>query len=287
MSDPNPDYLRSALRDRSRSRPLHAFGAVNAVAAAIAQQYGADALWISGLEVSASLGLPDDNVLGPRDLGDVVTSARRVSTLPVIVDVDNGAGSLPTTVRLAQDLSRAGATAVCLEDSAYPKHNSFRTDVGQGLADLRMVAAQIDAIRQHCPELVVIARTEAMIAGADVAVALDRAHAFSACGADAVLMHSRDASGKEVLDAAARWDEPTPLVAIPTSYPQLSSTELGRAGYAMCIYANQLTRAAITAMHRVMRGFAEAATFIRDGQPALASVGELLRIADPTAVSSV
>ncbi|WP_221889571.1 isocitrate lyase/phosphoenolpyruvate mutase family protein, partial [Streptomyces sp. WAC02707] len=114
-------HLRRALADSERKQPLLAIGAVNALAAHVAADAGFDALWVSGLEVSAASGLPDANVLGPRDLSDVVTSLGRVTELPVIVDIDNAGGSGRTAERFASDLMRAGAAAVCVEDSAYPK----------------------------------------------------------------------------------------------------------------------------------------------------------------------
>ncbi|MGW4968428.1 isocitrate lyase/phosphoenolpyruvate mutase family protein [Streptomyces albidoflavus] len=80
-------HLRKALTDSRREHPLLAIGAVNALAAHVAAEAGFDALWVSGLEVSAASGLPDANVLGPRDLSDVVASLGRVTDLPVIVDI--------------------------------------------------------------------------------------------------------------------------------------------------------------------------------------------------------
>ncbi|MEW2634005.1 isocitrate lyase/phosphoenolpyruvate mutase family protein, partial [Streptomyces sp. NPDC048389] len=66
--------LRDALNNTERKHPLLAAGAVNALAAHVAAEAGFDALWVSGLEVSAASGLPDANVVGPRDLSDVVAS---------------------------------------------------------------------------------------------------------------------------------------------------------------------------------------------------------------------
>jgi len=186
-------WLRSRLR--GTRKPLLVFGAMNAIAASVADSFGADGLWVSGLEVSAAMGLPDENVLGPRDLTDVMTWLRRVSNLPVIVDVDNAGNCTPTIARLARDLWTVGATAICLEDSAGPKRNSFRTDVDQRLTDVHVMLRQIETVRRLCPELVVIARTEALIAGCDLRIAIDRAGKYAESGADAVVVHSSGHAG--------------------------------------------------------------------------------------------
>ncbi|MFI0894794.1 hypothetical protein ACH4S5_37755, partial [Streptomyces californicus] len=65
--------LSAELRNAEvTGRPVRALGAASAMAAKIAEDSGADALWLSGLELSTMLGLPDENVLASRDLADAV-----------------------------------------------------------------------------------------------------------------------------------------------------------------------------------------------------------------------
>ncbi|MGV9266567.1 isocitrate lyase/phosphoenolpyruvate mutase family protein [Kitasatospora sp. NPDC003701] len=274
--------LAAALRNAEvNGRPVRAVGAANAPAAKIAAGAGFDALWVSGLEVSTALGLPDENVLGPRDLADVVLALRRTTDLPVIVDIDNAGGAVGPAGRFAFDLARAGASAVCLEDSAYPKTNSFSLHRDQGLADLDLVRTQLKEIRaQAGPEMLLIARTETLICGGSVAEAVARAEAYVAAGADAVLLHSKDASGQQALTVGKAWTGLAPLVSVPTAFPHLGPDELGAAGYALAIYANQLSRAALRAMHEAADHFRANGAF----DPArLADVQDLLQVADPAA----
>jgi phosphoenolpyruvate phosphomutase len=286
MPEQSADALRLAVRTRERGRPLLAVGAVNAIAARLAAEGGFDALWVSGLEVSAAAGLPDANVLGPRDLADVVTSVSRVTTLPVIVDVDNAGGAVTTAERTSADLLRAGATAVCVEDSSYPKCNSFSAHTSQGLASRDLLCQQLQTIRKSVgDELVLIARTEALIAGAGLETARDRAKAYAEAGADAVLIHSKDTTGHEALAVARAWDIDLPLVSVPTAFPGVTAQELGAAGYGLCIYANQLSRAALAGMRGAIRRFSTAGTFTSSLGAPLASVGDLLAIGEPEAVS--
>lgn len=278
--------LQLALQQAATThQPLRAIGAANAIAASVAADAGFDALWISGLEVSTSLGLPDENVLTAQDLAGVVLAAGRVTHLPTIVDVDNGGGSPASARRTATDLARAGAAGLCLEDSLFPKINSFATHREQHLASIEQMCALLAAMREAAgDEMTLIARTEELICGGSVGDALQRASLYVSAGADAVLIHSKDRTGKQAHDVAAAWsDNPTPLVSIPTAFPQFSAQELGAAGFALVIYANQLTRAAYAAMRAATDGFAATGTFTaHDGSP-LPSVQELLRISDRSA----
>ncbi|MGW9024599.1 isocitrate lyase/phosphoenolpyruvate mutase family protein [Streptomyces sp. NPDC055722] len=278
--------LREALDDSERKHPLLAIGAVNALAAHVAAEAGFDALWVSGLEVSAASGLPDANVLGPRDLSDVVASLGRVTELPVIVDIDNAGGSGRTAERFAYDLMRAGAAAVCVEDSAYPKCNSFAAHRAQSLADRDLLCEQVGRIRKTAGDgLVVVARTEALIAGEDMTTAIARAEAYVEAGADAILIHSKDATGDQARAIGRAWNHGVPLVSVPTAFPDLSAAELGEAGFRLCIYANQLSRAALAGMRTAARQFRRGGSFRSTVAGSLAEVGDLMRVGEPEALS--
>ncbi len=291
MNTPGPSSGRSfreALATASTSDPVRAVGASSAIAARIAAEAGFTALWVSGLEVSSSLGLPDTNVLSVRDLTDVVVALGRVVPLPVVVDVDNAGGSLAGADRYAHDLLRAGAAALCLEDSTYPKVNSFRTDRGQSLAPVDLVTGQLARMRAAIgPDAVLIARTEALIAGHDLPTALERAHQYADAGADAVLIHSKDATGAQPRNIAELWSHPVPLVTIPTAFPQLGWQELGGLGFRMCIYANQLTRAAMAGMRGAALEFSVTGSFHPAMATPMVTVGDVLGVADPTARACV
>ncbi len=268
-------------------RPLKIIGAVNAMAAHIAEQAGFDGLWLSGLELSSALGLPDTNVLTVRDFSDAVLALRRTTSIPIIVDIDNAGGSVENAARYAQDLLAAGASAVCLEDSSYPKCNSFSLHRSQQIATLGLLTEQIWQIKKTAPELQVIGRTESLIAGHDIPYAVARGREFKSAGADAVLIHSKDSSGSQAAQVAAAWEKHSPLVTVPTAFPQLTAAELGSLGFNICIYANQLTRASFAAMKRLTEEFQKDDTFNSSGVVPLAQVSELLAIGDPGARACV
>ncbi|MGW2055922.1 isocitrate lyase/phosphoenolpyruvate mutase family protein [Streptomyces sp. NPDC001840] len=279
---------QSLNRAATARAPLRAVGAANALAARVAVEAGFDALWVSGLEVSTSLGLPDENVLGPRDLADVTGVLSRSADLPVIVDIDNAGGSVATAQRFGTDLTAAGAAALCLEDSTYPKVNSFAEHRHQQLSEAALMADQLAAIREATgPATLLIARTEVLICGGSLPEALGRARRYVDAGADAVLVHSKDRSGMQALQTAAAWTGPVPLVTVPTAFPHLGAKELGEAGFSLAIYANQFTRAAFAAMTAAAAHFTATGSFSAPGGPPLADVQALLQVGNPAARSSL
>src|SRR5256885_3028194 len=61
-------------------------GVHNALGAKIAEEAGADGLWISSFEVHAAARLPDADILGTQDYVDVVQQIVDRVSIPVFVD---------------------------------------------------------------------------------------------------------------------------------------------------------------------------------------------------------
>ncbi len=112
-----------------------------------------------------------------------------------------------------------------------------------------------------------IARVEALIAGHGVDAAVERAVAYADAGADAILIHSKDKSLWEIETFLEQWHHTgitTPLVAVPTLFPDYTADQLYAKGFAMVILANHPMRASVQAMEETL-------TLLRDeGKPAAA-----------------
>jgi phosphoenolpyruvate phosphomutase len=231
-----------------------AAGAHDALSAKLAEQVGFDAIWASGFGISAVQAVPDANIL---TLTETLEAVRRIVDavgIPVIADCDNGYGNAINVMRTVGEFERAGAAGVCIEDNDFPKRCSFYAGVRRDLVPVEEHARKIQAAtaaRQH-RKFVVIARTEALIAGLGLEEALRRARAYAAAGADAVLVHSKASDFSELRAFAASWEGSVPLVAVPTTYPTVSCEELRAAGFRMAIFANQALRAAIVAMRETL-----------------------------------
>src|SRR5262245_40294953 len=261
MSSDQPRLSRAdAKRMRLRSglagdTPVVAVGAHDAMSARLIGHYDFDAVWVSGFGVSAmAYGLPDLNLVTMSETLAVTRAIEGVTPLPVVVDCDNGFGGFSNVVRTAVEFDRAGVAAICIEDNLFPKRNSLyggnarRELVATGEQARRLRAAKA---AQESPLFVLIARVEALIAGHGVAEAIERATAYADAGADAILIHSKDRSLTEISEFLVAWERTgldTPLVAVPTLFPDFTAAELRAKGFSMVIFANQLMRASVRAM---------------------------------------
>jgi phosphoenolpyruvate phosphomutase len=244
------------LSERLR-RPglLLAAGAHDALSARLIEQAGFDVVWASGFGISATHAVPDANILTLTETLDAVRRMVDAVRIPVIADCDNGYGNAINVMRTVGEFERAGAAGVCIEDNVFPKRCSFYCGVRRELVPTEEHVRKIQAAKsaQRGGGFVVIARTEALIAGWGLDEALARAEAYAAAGADAVLVHSKQRSFDELGVFAARFGVCCPLVAVPTTYPSVTAAALEQAGFRMVIFANQALRASVSAMRESLR----------------------------------
>ena len=244
----------SKFRDQIFARgeaPPVIVGVHNALTAHLTKRAGFEGGWLSSLEVSATYGLPDRSVLG---FGEMLALARSVVSscdLPIVVDADSGYGTRDTVARAAFEFSSAGLAGMCVEDNAFPKRNSLiEDDDERELEDPGEFATRIaiacDARADS--DFLIIARTEALIAGHSIDAAMVRARRYVDAGADLVLVHSRAGSGAEAVEVARRWDGGAPLMTIPTAFPHFDVARLDALGYRLVVYANHLLRSAVRSM---------------------------------------
>lgn len=234
--------------------PAALIGVHNALVSRLAWKAGFDGGWVSSFEISAVLGLPDRNIVGIAETVSVTRSMAIATDLPLLVDIDNGYGCNKGVARAVRELGWVGAAGVCIEDNTFPKSNSFLDKRRHTLENKRDFARRIEhAVASRVdPDFLVVARTEALIAGLGMDAAFERARCYADAGADVILIHSRDSSGTEAIETAERWTGSTPLMAIPTAFPQLSLKELGSMGYRLVVYANHLLRASVWNMETVL-----------------------------------
>ncbi len=227
-------------------------GGHNALGAKMAERAGFDGIWSGSFEISASHGVPDASILGQSDHLAVAREMAACVNLPVLVDCDTGYGEATQFAHAVRQFEAAGVAGVCIEDKQFPKLNSFIPG-RQALTPVEDFLDKLDAGRraQRTGDFVLIARTEALIAGCGREEALLRARAYADAGADAVLIHSKSASVDELASVARAWDRPTPLVAVPTTYYTVTASELASLGFKIAIYANHGLRSALRAMELV------------------------------------
>ena len=181
-----------ALKNLLKKKLVKIVGAHDGLGAKLIAEAGFDGVWASGLEISASYGLPDANILTMSEYLERAVEMNEATSLPVIADCDTGYGNINNVIHMIEKYEKAGIAAVCIEDKLFPKVNSF-VEGRQELADIEEFCGKLRAIKdtQINPDFMVIARIEALIAGWGMNEALKRANAYCESGADAILIHSK------------------------------------------------------------------------------------------------
>jgi len=262
----------------SGPRLVRVAGAHSGVSARLVEASGFDAVWASSFELSTAYALPDAGIL---TMSEALEAARVMSeavSIPVIADCDTGYGDPPNVAHMVRRYESGGIAAICMEDQVFPKVNSL-VSADQRLLDLELFAAKVRAAKraQRTADLVVIARTEALISGRGVHEALRRAGAYVEAGADAILVHSKAPTPIEVWGFLAAWEGRAPVVVVPTTYFDVDVAEFERHGVSVVIYANHGLRAAVRAMRETL-GELRRSGSSRCVEDRIATVAELLEL---------
>jgi phosphoenolpyruvate phosphomutase len=245
----------NSLRKKMENGDLAiAMAAHNPLSARLAEEAGFDAVWASGFELSAAYGVPDASLLSFSQHLDMTRAMIEQIDLPLIADLDTGYGNAINVGHVVGAYAQAGAAAVVIEDKLFPKDTSLLAGGRQELVRIAefegKIAAALAARGHH--DMLIIARTEALIADLGLDEALERGSAYAAAGADLLLVHSKRKTPEEIVAFAERWVSGVPLVIVPTAYPDLNEADIRALGkIALVIYANHAVRAAVAAMRDV------------------------------------
>jgi len=190
--------LRAKLRQPGL---LQAVAAHDAVSAKIAESVGFDAIVVGGgLTAGFQFGLPDTGVITGAELAAVGDRIARATSLPVLIDIDDGGPALAHVGRAVDLAARSEVAGVMIEDvdSTHTKVIRPRSGGGWDFSANRLhpIEGAVDRIsaaverRGTSDDLLVIARTDALHVGTSSGVepALERARRFLNAGADLVLI---------------------------------------------------------------------------------------------------
>lgn len=269
----------SKLRELMQpQKPAIAMAAHNPLGAKLIAEAGFDAVWVSGFELSAAYAVPDANIL-PMSLHLEMTRAmHEVTDLPLIADIDTGFGNAINVSYIIPQYEAAGAAAVVIEDKVFPKDSSLRAGGRQRLVEISEFQGKIAAAKSKSKSMLVIARTEALIADLGEDEALKRGEAYAEAGADALLIHSKQKTPDEIVSFCRSWKGQVPLVIVPTNYPQFSfqqAAELGKIGLVIC--GNHTIRSVVSALRKTYKRILEEGG-INGVQEDIASVSEIFEL---------
>ncbi len=241
------NILHSKLKEK---QILKVAGAFDAMSAKLVELSNFDAIWAGSFAISATHALPDASILTMTEFLSVASNMADACSIPIIADCDTGFGGPSNVSHMVKKYESAGIAAVSIEDKVFPKQNSLLEEGNQELLSEKDFVAKIIAAKNAKvnENFMIIARVEALIAGLGVNEAKKRSDAYEKAGADAILIHSKKNTPDEIFEFCDTWNGNIPIIAIPTSYPNVTLDELQKHKVKMVIYANQSLRAAHWAM---------------------------------------
>jgi phosphoenolpyruvate phosphomutase len=211
-----------------------------------------DGMWLSSLTDSTAKGKPDIECVDLTNRIQTVNEILEVTTKPIIYDGDSG-GIAEHFVFMVRTLERLGVSAVIIEDKNGLKQNSLLENGEQQQEDIETFCSKIKSGKraQVTDDFMIIARIESLILNNGMEDALKRTKAYITAGADGIMIHSKKQTPDEIIAFCREYSKlnnRVPLVAVPSTYSQITEQKLAEAGIRIVIYANQLLRSAYPAM---------------------------------------
>jgi phosphoenolpyruvate phosphomutase len=239
-------------------------GASNAMIAKLAENAGFDGVWLSSFEMHAWNRFPDASILNVADYADAIGKIADRINVPILVDADEGGPSAINTIRMAREYSKAGAWGICIEDNPSPKRCSFygmKKELEKTSVTVGKIKAALE--KNNKDGFAVVARTEALIQGRGIDVAIERAKAYTYAGCDGFLIHNKNNTPDEVMRFCDRYYKEnltTPLVIVPTTYNQMTVDQMRNCGVSLAIYANYSIRATVKVLEKMFQSVIDSET---------------------------
>lgn len=234
------------LKQRLSQGPiLLAPGVFDALTALIAEQTGAESLYLSGAGIAYTrFGRPDIGLVSMSEVADTIALIRDRIALPLIVDADNGFGNALNVKRTVRVFERMGANALQIEDQTLPKRCGHLD--GKTLISAREMVGKVEAAcdARLSEDTLIIARTDAIaVEGFDAA--LDRAERYVEAGADLLFVEA-PRSLDDFQQIVSRFGHRVPLMANMVEggkTPAADAKELQDIGMHLVIFPGGIVRA--------------------------------------------
>jgi len=215
-------------------------GAQDALSARLIQQTGFEAFFIGGFQVAGThYALPDLGLISLGDFVPIVKNILNASSLPVLMDIDDGYGDVKNVVHTLHTYEDMGVGCVFIEDQVSPKRCGHMD--GKHVISIQDMENKIRAAvsERKNPNTFIIARTDSRaIEGLDASI--KRGEKYIAAGADGLFVESL-IDTDELVKVGSSFD--TYLLANMLESgrtPILKPSELCEIGYDMAIYGISL-----------------------------------------------
>ncbi|MEX3007762.1 oxaloacetate decarboxylase [Hoeflea sp. TYP-13] len=229
----------------AKDRILVAPGVYDALTALIAEQAGAESVFLSGAAIAYTrFGRPDIGLVSMSEVADTIAAVCDRISIPIVVDADNGFGNALNVQRTVRVFERMGANALQLEDQTLPKRCGHLD--GKTLISKQEMTGKIKAAcdARAGDDTLIIARTDAIaVEGFDVA--LERAEDYVEAGADMLFIEAPQ-SVEEFNQISAHFSRHVPLMANMVEggkSPVVDAAALETIGFSFVVFPGGIVRA--------------------------------------------
>ncbi len=138
-------------------------GGFSPLYARLAQEAGFECFFLPGSQLAHFLyGVPDNGIIGLRDLVDHARHMAAHCDIPILVDVDTGYGNAVNVHFAVQEIMRSGVAAMQIEDQEAPKKSGTAAGrrlipLDEAVGKIKAAVAARDAID---PDFVICARCD-------------------------------------------------------------------------------------------------------------------------------
>lgn len=232
-----------------RDELLFCPGIYDPFSARVAEEFGPDALYMSGSGTSSSVtGYADAGFITMTEMVSHANNIQQTIDVPLIADADTGFGDAKNVIRTVREYIKTGVGGIHIEDQLFPKRC--------GQVRGKQVISKEEAIGKYeaagdvrdelNEEFVIIARTDAIGApGGSLDDAIERANAYCEAGADVAFVEG-PTTPDEVEYVGTHVEYPL-LYNYGSISPRLEFDELADFGYNIAIY-NFAQRAALVGL---------------------------------------
>lgn len=228
-------------------------GAQTALFARLVENAGYPVAYATGAGLSnMNYCLPDYNLI---TMSENLAMAKRLNDavqIPIIADIDDGYGAPINVYRTAREYSKIGIAGIQMEDQQNPKRCGHFED--HAVISTRDMVAKLKAARKGMldPDMVLIARTDAISATGSFEEAIERGQAYCEAGADMIFIEA-PRTLEQIAEIPKRIPKPTILNIVEKGKtPMIPNKEIKRLGYKMVIYANATLKASILGVERLL-----------------------------------
>jgi len=236
-------------------------GAPTALLARVVEKAGFQVVYVTGAGLAnMNFAMSDFNLITMSENLEIAKRINDAVSVPVFADIDDGYGGPINVYRTVREYSKAGIAALQLEDQRSPKRCGHFED--HEVVSIREMVAKIHAAKDAStdPDLVLVARTDAISATNSFDDALERGAAYAEAGADVIFIEA-PTTLDQIQKIPGAIKAPTLLNLVEKGKtPMISNEQIGRMGYKIALYANAVLKASVLGVQNLLSYLKETGT---------------------------